>query len=146
MNIQKKIVALSGGFDPPNAAHVAMILDAANIGDVVIILNSHEWCARHRWNKKNFIDWDMRRNILMEIPGVKEVISVDDKDDTVCSALKQLNPDYFGNGGNRTVQNTPEVELCRKLNIGTVWFLGNTVTDQASQIIKEAVRKAHGIV
>ena len=82
----------------------------------------------------------------MEIPGVKEVISVDDKDDTVCSALKQLNPDYFGNGGNRTVQNTPEVELCRKLNIGTVWFLGNTVTDQASQIIKEAVRKAHGIV
>ena len=146
MNNQKKTIALSGGFDPPNAAHVAMILDAANIGDVVIILNSNEWCARHRWNKKNFIDWEMRRNILMEVPGVKDVIAVDDKDDTVCAALKQLKPDYFGNGGSRTVENTPEVELCKELSIGTVWFLGNVVTDEATQIIDEAVRKAHGII
>ena len=82
----------------------------------------------------------------MEVPGVKEVISVDDKDNTVCSALKQLNPDYFGNGGSRAVENTPEVELCKELNIGTVWFLGNVVTNEATQIINEAVRKAHGII
>ena len=82
----------------------------------------------------------------MEIPGVKDVIAVDDKDDTVCAALKQLKPDYFGNGGSRTVKNTPEVELCKELNIGTVWFLGNVVTNEASQIIDEAVRKAHGII
>jgi len=82
----------------------------------------------------------------MEIPGVTKVIEVDDEDNTVCSALIELKPDYFGNGGNRTVQNTPEVELCRELNIGTVWFLGNTITDESKQIIDDAVRKAHGIL
>ena len=143
---KNKVIALSGGFDPPNAGHTAMILDASRIGDVVIILNSDDWCAKHRWNKKNFIDWEMRKKILMEIPGVTKVIEVDDKDNTVCSALIELKPDYFGNGGNRTVQNTPEVELCRELNIGTVWFLGNTITDESKQIIDDAVRKAHGIL
>ncbi len=140
----KKIIALSGGFDPPNAGHAAMILDAVNIGDVVIILNSNEWCERRRWNNKNFIDWEMRRDILMEIPGVVDVIPVNDDDDTVCSALKHLKPDFFGNGGNRSVENTPEVQLCKELNIGTVWFLGNKVTDEATQTIADAIKKAKG--
>jgi len=140
----KKIIALSGGFNPPNAGHTAMILDAANIGDVVIILNSNEWCARRRWNNKSFIDWEMRRDILMEIPGVVNVIPVDDEDDTVCSTLRQLKPDFFGNGGNRSVENTPEVELCKELNIGTVWFLGNKISDEATQTITDAIKKAKG--
>jgi len=140
----KKVIALSGGFDPPNAGHTAMILDAANIGDVVIILNSDEWCARRRWNSKHFVDWNMRRDILMELPGVVEVISVDDSNDTVCSALRKLKPDFFGNGGNRSVENTPEVDLCRELNIGTVWFLGNTISDEATHAISDAIKKAKG--
>jgi len=140
----KKVIALSGGFDPPNAGHTAMILDAGNIGDVVIILNSNEWCAKKRWNNKHFVSWEMRKNILMEIPGVIDVVPVDDTDDTVCSALRELKPDFFGNGGNRSVENTPEVDLCRELNIGTVWFLGNTVSDEAEQTISDAIKKAKG--
>tara|TARA_R100000152_G_C6773625_1_gene201040 strand:- start:501 stop:932 length:432 start_codon:yes stop_codon:yes gene_type:complete len=140
----KKVIALSGGFDPPNAGHTAMILDAAKIADVIIILNSNEWCGRRRWNDKHFVDWELRKNILMEIPGVVDVIPVDDTDDTVCSALRELKPDFFGNGGNRSVENTPEVDLCRELNIGTVWFLGNTVSDEAEQTISDAIKKAKG--
>ena len=142
---KRSVIALSGGFDPPNAGHVAMILDASKIGDVVIILNSDEWCARNRWNKKRFISWEKRRDILMEIPGVIDVVSVDDSDDTVCSALKEIEPDFFGNGGSRTVMNTPEVDLCKQLRIGTVWFLGSTVTDEATQITSDAIKKANGV-
>ena len=143
--MNRKIVALSGGFDPPNAGHTAMILDASRIGDVVIILNSDDWCAKHRWNNKNFLSWESRSNILMEIPGVVDVVHVDDSDDTVCAALKDLKPDFFGNGGNRTVKNTPEVDLCKEMNIGMVWFLGNIVTDEATQGIDDAVKRANGL-
>ena len=142
---KRSVIALSGGFDPPNAGHVAMILDASRIGDVVIILNSDDWCGRNRWNKKRFVPWQKRRDILMEIPGVKDVIAVDDSDDTVCSALKELKPDFFGNGGSRTVMNTPEVDLCKELRIGTVWFLGSNVTDEATQITADAIQKANGV-
>jgi D-beta-D-heptose 7-phosphate kinase/D-beta-D-heptose 1-phosphate adenosyltransferase len=145
MKKNRSVVALSGGFDPPNAGHASMILDASKIGDVVIILNSDKWCARHRWNKKNFIDWEKRREILMEIPGVIDVIRVNDNDNTVCEALERLKPDFFGNGGNRTVENTPEVKLCKQLHVGTIWFLGNVVTEDAKQVINDAVKKAHGI-
>ena len=142
---KRSVIALSGGFDPPNAGHVAMILDASKIGDVVIILNSDDWCGRNRWNKKRFVPWQKRRDILMEIPGVKDVIAVDDSDDTVCAALKELKPDFFGNGGSRTVMNTPEVDLCKELRIGTVWFLGSNVTDEATQITADAIKKANGV-
>ena len=47
MNNQKKIIALSGGFDPPNAAHVAMIIDASNIGDVVIMTDEDGYKTEH---------------------------------------------------------------------------------------------------
>jgi glycerol-3-phosphate cytidylyltransferase-like family protein len=141
---KRPIIALSGGFDPPNASHAAMIMDASKIGDVVIILNSDDWCARNRWNKKRFVSWSKRRDILMEIPGVVSVVQVEDSDDTVCAALPALAPDYFGNGGSRTVMNTPEVDLCRKLNIGTIWFLGSVVTHEAEQAVSDAIKKAKG--
>ena len=142
---KRPLIALSGGFDPPNAGHTAMILDASKIGDVMIILNSDDLCARKRWNKIRFIAWEKRRDILMEIPGVVSVVPVDDSDDTVCSALESLKPDFFGNGGSRTVMNTPKVDFCKKMNIGTVWFLGSTVTEEAQQITYDAIKKANGV-
>lgn len=141
---KKSVIALSGGFDPPNPGHAAMIMDAAKIGDVVIILNSDDWCARNRWNKKTFLPWSRRRDILMEIPGVVDVVPVDDEDGTVRAALEGLSPDFFGNGGSRNVMNTPEVDRCRQLGIGTVWFLGSVITSEAEQAINDAIKRAKG--
>ena len=46
MEKDEKIIALSGGFHPPRKNHIAMILDASKIANVVIILNSDEWCKK----------------------------------------------------------------------------------------------------
>jgi hypothetical protein len=96
--------------------------------------------------RKNFISWERRRDILMEIPCVVDVVAVEDGDGTVCDALSKFKPDFFGNGGSRTVENTPEVELCRDLNIGTVWFLGTAITDEAKQVVESAIKKANGVL
>tara|TARA_Y100000593_G_C4108394_1_gene236704 strand:+ start:49 stop:495 length:447 start_codon:yes stop_codon:yes gene_type:complete len=124
--MKKKTIALSGGFNPARKSHVAMILDASKIGNVIIILNSDEWCKRHSWNKQLFSVYENREAVLRLIPGVIDVIPAEDEDDTVCKTLRKVKPDFFGNGGIRNVTNTPEVDLCRELGIGTIWYLGDS--------------------
>jgi bifunctional ADP-heptose synthase (sugar kinase/adenylyltransferase) len=130
---KRPIIALSGGFNPARKNHVAMILDASRFGDVVIILNSDEWCIRHAWNKKLFSKYENREAVLMNIPGVVDIIAADDADDTVCKTLSALKPDFFGNGGNRNINNTPEVQLCKELGIGMLWYLGNATDENVLQ-------------
>jgi len=139
------IVALSGGFDPPTPGHVSMIRDAKNIGDVIIILNSDGWCDKARWSGKRFLPFETRKRCLELIPGVVGVIEAKDADGTVCESLRELKPDFFGNGGNRTVKNTPEVEMCKDLGIGMLWFLGDNVKQEDHDVLKEAVMEANRV-
>ena len=144
---KRKVIALSGGFNPARKSQIAMILDAAKIGDVVIILNSDEWCIRHDWRNQLFSKYENREAILRNIPGVVDVIPADDEDDTVCSTLRELKPDYFGNGGTRNVANTPEVDLCRELGIGTMWYLGDSadheIIEMAECYLNIAIAKVY---
>ena len=131
---KRKVIALSGGFNPARKSQIAMILDAAKIGDVIIILNSNEWCKKHSWNGQLFSVYEKREEILREIPGVVDVIPADDADGTVCNTLRELKPDFFGNGGTRVVSNTPEVELCKELGIGTMWYLGDAEDHETMEV------------
>ena len=131
---KRKVIALSGGFNPARKSQIAMILDAAKVGDVVIILNSNEWCKRHSWNGQLFSVYENRESVLRQIPGVIDVIPADDEDDTVCNTLRELKPDYFGNGGERDALNTPEVELCKELGIGTIWYLGDSADHETMEM------------
>ena len=114
MKEERPIIALSGGFDPPRKDHITLILDASKIGDVVIILNSDDWCSRHRWNNKVFAKYENRASVLSK-------------------TLAQLKPDFFGNGGSRDMTNTPEVQLCKELGIGMMWYLGDTKDEKVLQ-------------
>ena len=133
METKRPIIALSGGFNPARKNHIAMILDASKIGDFVIILNSDEWCTRHAYPLPLYSKYENRAAILRKIPGVVDVIPAEDSDDTVCSTLAELCPDYFGNGGSRDVSNTPEVQLCKELGIGMMWYLGDTTDEKTLQ-------------
>jgi hypothetical protein len=47
-----------------------------------------------------------------------------------------MKPDYFGNGGDRTKQNTPEMEICKQFGIGTVWNLGGGKAQNSSGLVE----------
>jgi D-beta-D-heptose 7-phosphate kinase/D-beta-D-heptose 1-phosphate adenosyltransferase len=129
-------IALSGGFDPIHIGHIRMIQEAAERWDkVIVILNSDAWLTR----KKGFVfmPWEQRREIIQAIKGVDFVTGVDDEDGTVCSALRILRPDYFGNGGDRTYQNTPELILCRELDIEPIWNLGGGKIQSSSELVQK---------
>ena len=139
-NIKRKMIAISGGMDPTTIAHCRLIKDAATYGDVVVILNSDAWLLRKKGYK--FMPWEERAEILMAIKGVTDVVQVDDSDGTVCEALRRIRPDYFANGGDRKVGNTPEGDVCAELGIEMLWGVGGTDKVQSSSWLIEAVRKS----
>lgn len=107
-----------------------MIEDAKKFGEVHIIVNSDEWLAR----KKGFYfqPWQDRKKILEAYTPY--VYAVDDGDGTVCAALREIKPDYFGNGGDRGKTNTPELEVCNELGIEPVFELGGGKYSSSSAI------------
>ena len=115
-------VMISGGFDPIHVGHIRLIREAARYGDVIVAMNSDEWIFRQKGF--NSIGFNERKEFLMAIKGVVEVVSVCDEDDTVCAALIEHKPTYFANGGNRNESNTPESIVCKELGIKMLWEIG----------------------
>lgn len=133
---EETFIAISGGFDPCHAGHVRMMFDAASFGKLIVILNTDAWLKR----KKDyvFMPWQERREILMHYRFVHGVIEAQDDDDTVCKSLENLKHviTYFGKGGDRTVQNTPEAALCNKLEIPIIYGLGGSKIQSSSDLVR----------
>lgn len=125
-----KTIVISGGFDPIHPGHIAMIETASEHGEVHIVLNSDDWLVR----KKGFFfqPWLDRKKILEAY--TPHVHAVDDSDGTVCEALRRIQPDYFGNGGDRKKDNTPELDVCEELGITPVFELGGGKYSSSSAI------------
>ena len=134
----EKTIVISGGMDPVHIGHVKMIKAAAELGRVIVVLNSDEWLIR----KKGFafMSFEERKYLLENIKGVSEVSDVDDSDGTVCEALQRLKPDMFGNGGDRTSDNTPEKEVCLDIGIRMVWNLVGEKIQSSSDLVRDFVR------
>jgi len=135
----KRIIAISGGFDPVHVGHIQMIQAAQNYGKVVVIVNSDKWLL----GKKGYIfmPFEERCAIIGALSGVLNVIGVDDSDGSVCEALKKIKPNYFGNGGDRTDKNIPELDLCKELGVDTVFGLGGAKVQSSSKLVSASKSK-----
>ena len=137
-NEESPTVMVSGGFDPIHAGHIRMIREASRYGSVIVIANSDDWLFR----KKGFVfmEWERRVEILNAIKGVVLVDSVDDSDDTVCSAIRRHTPTYFANGGDRGKENTPEQSVCEELGVELLWGIGGEEKLQSSSELAKKAR------
>ena len=88
-----KIICVSGGFDPVHIGHLRMIQEASKYGHVVVIVNSDDWLMR----KKGYIfmPFNERCEILEGFEATGETTNVDDRDGTVCDAIRRIKPTYF---------------------------------------------------
>tara|TARA_A100001035_G_scaffold275307_1_gene268497 strand:- start:642 stop:1412 length:771 start_codon:yes stop_codon:yes gene_type:complete len=110
-----KIIVISGGFDPIHSGHISYIKSAKDIGDhLIVALNSDEWLVNKK--KKVFMNIEERRDILINLESVDEVITFkDDKNGSCVDALKKIKKKYpndeiiFCNGGDRNKDNIPEM-------------------------------------
>ena len=132
---KKKVIAVSGGFDPIHIGHVRMIQDAKKLGNVIVFLNTDEWLKRKKGYV--FMPWEERAEILLGIKGVKEVYSAMDEDNTVCEALKFYKPDIFANGGDRKPGLVPEYQVCEEFGIEMAFSVGGDDKPQSSSWLVE---------
>jgi D-beta-D-heptose 7-phosphate kinase/D-beta-D-heptose 1-phosphate adenosyltransferase len=123
----KKIIAVSGGFDPIHVGHVRLFQEAAALGDeLVVILNNDNWLRK----KKGFVFMPegQRKEIIEAIAGVSRVMLTKHKpncaDMSVCDVLREIKPQVFANGGDRFADNIPEAVLARELKIELVFNVG----------------------
>lgn len=138
---QEDYIAISGGFDPCHIGHLRMMFDAASFGKLIVILNTDEWLMR----KKGFVfmPWQERRELLMHYRFVHGIVAAMDDDGTVSESILNLGRSiqYFGNGGDRSITNTPEAIVCEKLGIQLLYGLGGPKVQSSSDLVKNA--KAH---
>mgnify|MGYP003125645483 FL=1 len=136
MKMSKKIICVSGGFDPVHIGHLRMIQEASKYGHVVTIVNSDDWLMR----KKGYIfmPFEERCEILEGFTATGETTNVDDRDGTVCEALRRIKPDYFANGGDRKTNNTPEMDVCEELGIEMLWSVGGGKIQSSSTLVNDA--------
>ena len=134
--MSKKIICVSGGFDPVHIGHLRMIQEASRYGHVVTIVNSDDWLMR----KKGYIfmPFEERCEILEGFSATGETTNVDDRDGTVCEALRRIKPDYFANGGDRKTNNTPEMDVCEELGIEMLWSVGGGKIQSSSTLVNDA--------
>lgn len=134
--MSEKTIMVSGGFDPLHIGHLRMIKEAAKHGKVIVVVNSDAWLLR----KKGFIfmPFEERKEIIEGYTEVDRVEAVDDSDGTVCEAIWRLKPTYFANGGDRTSNNTPEMNVCNQMGIEMLWGVGGGKIQSSSDMVANA--------
>ena len=126
----KKVVLVTGGFDPLHSGHIAYFKAAKEFGDTLCVaVNSDDWLTRKKG--KPFMNIEERMAVLKELKTPDVVIEFRDKDDTACDAIKMALEVYdeviFANGGDRSNENTPEYERYRDDDRVTFkWGVGGT--------------------
>ena len=137
-----KAIIVSGYFNPLHKGHLELFEKAKATGDHLwVIVNSD--LQRELKGSKEFMDQDERLIIVNSIGIVDKALISIDKDKTQCATLVSLTEKYskdyclyFANGGDQNNDSIPEVEVCKKNNIGLIEGLGGKI-QSSSWILKK---------
>jgi D-beta-D-heptose 7-phosphate kinase/D-beta-D-heptose 1-phosphate adenosyltransferase len=138
----KKIVLVTGGFDPLHSGHIRYFNEARKLGDILVVgLNSDQWLKRKKG--REFMPLYERSAIVKNIVGVDFVIDFDDTEGHAKKALWMVRQSYpqdriiFANGGDRNNTNIPEMDY-EDDNIEFVFGIGgDNKQNSSSWILQE---------
>ena len=131
--MKKKVVIVSGYFNPIHKGHIEYFNNAKAIADelFVIVNNDHQ---RDLKGSKEFQKEEERMIIVSSIKAVDKAILSIDQDRTVCTTLKMIADKYgheyelaFANGGDQNNETIPERQICNNTGINLIDGLGEKI-------------------
>ena len=127
----KVIVSACGCFEIFHVGHLEYIEGAKKLGDVLIVgINSDKYIEKNK-NRKPIFNEEERCRIIASLQNVDYVFLFDDE--TFDNCLKDLKPDYFVKGCDRT--EILELETANKLGIA-VKHIGSSKKASATELRK----------
>ena len=144
---EKRVVLVTGGFDPLHSGHLAYFKAAKALGDTLIVgINSDSWLKRKKG--RSFYTWEERFQLIKNLEMVDYVIEFNDDENNSINAIKQATQTFpgakiiFANGGDRTAENIPEMGLLDdiryKENLEFVFSVGgDNKMNSSSWILEE---------
>jgi D-beta-D-heptose 7-phosphate kinase/D-beta-D-heptose 1-phosphate adenosyltransferase len=129
----KKLVIVSGYFNPIHKGHLEYFQNARALGDELLVIVNSDF-QRELKGSKAFQDETERLFIVSNIKAVDRALISIDKDRTVCATLAQiadeLGGEYqlaFANGGDQKNDIIPEGPICDWLGIELFDGLGDKI-------------------
>lgn len=133
---KKKVVVVSGYFDPLHVGHLEMMKLSKELGHKLVVIVNNDVQTRLK-KGFNFMHEADRVKIIEELGVVDEVFLSIDKDASICESLRAVNPDIFANGGDRHQGEVPEAVICRELGIEMIDEMGAKIRS-SSELVEEA--------
>lgn len=131
--MKKKIIIVSGYFNPLHKGHIEYFKNAKNYGDVLFVIVNNDY-QRKLKGTKEFMDEKERLLIVDELKITDKTFLSIDNDRTVSKSIEKIHGEYssefdicFANGGDQTNDSIPEASICAKLNINLIDGLGNKI-------------------
>jgi cytidyltransferase-like protein len=142
MEGRKKVVIVSGYFNPIHKGHIEYFENAKCHGDELwVIVNSD--LQRNLKGSKEFQDESERLKIVSSLRVVDKAYLSIDTDRTVCATLRYLHTNHgksydlaFANGGDQSNNSIPEVPTCETLGIELIDGLGDKI-QSSSWLLKK---------
>ena len=140
----KKIVMVSGGFDPVHIGHVRLFNEAKKLGDeLIVVINNDNWLKLKKGYV--FMPEHERKEIIEAFHAVDRVIlsshKKNTKDISITKDIRLLRPHIFAKGGDRNVGNipSPEVLVCQEIGCEIVNDVGwGGKVQSSSDLVKKA--------
>lgn len=149
----KKIVMVSGGFDPVHIGHVRLFNEAKKLGDeLIVVINNDNWLKAKKGYA--FMPEYERKEIIEAFEAVDRVVLSEHpenpQDMSVCVELMKIKPYIFANGGDRNMKDAKdsksslyrEREVHKKLGIKMIYNVGHGgKVRSSSDLIKAVAQK-----
>jgi len=138
---KKRVVMVSGGFDPVHVGHLEMFKEAKKLGDVLIaVVNCDSWLVRKKG--KFFMNQKDRAELIRNIGYVDDVYILENRSDDVGVAIEKIRPHVFANGGDRKDESLiPESPTCKKLGVEMIFNVGKSGKIRSSSELLEKYKE-----
>tara|TARA_Y100001970_G_C13466752_1_gene477805 strand:- start:16 stop:447 length:432 start_codon:yes stop_codon:yes gene_type:complete len=141
--MKKKLIIVSGYFNPLHKGHVEYFHSAKKLGDDLMVIVNND-VQRKLKGSKEFMLENERSLIISELSIVDYVMISIDKDKTVINSIQEVykrysksHNIYFANGGDQNNTSIPEGLICKELGIKLIDGLGQKIQSSSWLLNKD---------